>query len=81
MQLHAAVLRSAERIGLGDLFEVAQGTHKLDPSKKPRTIDAVRTIADFRKQVPVAPYEYVAPYIEKVQKRGAIGKKRKTVRC
>jgi len=30
--------------------------------------DAIRTIADFRKQIPIAPYEYVAPYIEKVQK-------------
>src|SRR5438067_1637318 len=27
---------------------------------------AVRTAADFRHNVPVAPYEYVAPYIEKV---------------
>src|SRR5206468_11556268 len=25
------------------LFEVAEGTHKLDPSRKPRTIDVVRT--------------------------------------
>jgi hypothetical protein len=29
---------------------------------------AIRTIADYRKNVPVAPYEYVAPYIERVQK-------------
>jgi len=29
---------------------------------------AVRSVADFRKHVPVAPYEYVAPYIERVQK-------------
>src|SRR5947209_5525157 len=29
---------------------------------------AVRTVADYRKNVPVAPYEYVAPYIERVQK-------------
>lgn len=28
----------------------------------------VRTVADYRRNVPVAPYEYVAPYIEKVQK-------------
>jgi hypothetical protein len=28
----------------------------------------VRTLAEFRKNVPVAPYEYVAPYIERVQK-------------
>src|SRR6516164_9138931 len=28
----------------------------------------IRTVADFRKQVPVAPYEYVHPYIEKVQR-------------
>ena len=28
---------------------------------------AVRTVADYRTNVPVAPYEYVAPYIEKVQ--------------
>ncbi|MDY3560849.1 GH3 auxin-responsive promoter family protein, partial [Gemmata sp. JC673] len=27
----------------------------------------VRAVADFRANVPVAPYEYVAPYIEKVQ--------------
>ncbi len=27
----------------------------------------IRTADDFRKNVPVAPYEYVAPYIEKVQ--------------
>ena len=30
---------------------------------------AVRTVADFRHNVPVAPYEYVAPYIERVQTR------------
>ena len=29
---------------------------------------AVRTIADFRKNIPIAPYEYVAPYIERVTK-------------
>src|SRR5262245_6034919 len=28
----------------------------------------IRTVADFRRQVPVAPYEYVQPYIERVQK-------------
>jgi hypothetical protein len=28
----------------------------------------VRTVGEFRKNVPVAPYEYVAPYIERVQK-------------
>ncbi|MCS7271411.1 MAG: GH3 auxin-responsive promoter family protein, partial [Gemmataceae bacterium] len=28
--------------------------------------DLVRSVADFRRQVPVAPYEYVAPYIERV---------------
>src|SRR5438132_3740510 len=28
---------------------------------------SIRTIADFRKNVPIAPYEYVAPYIERVQ--------------
>jgi hypothetical protein len=27
----------------------------------------IRTVAGFRKNVPVAPYEYVAPYIERVQ--------------
>ncbi len=31
----------------------------------------IRTVADFRKQVPIAPYEYVEPYVERV-KRGAI---------
>jgi hypothetical protein len=29
---------------------------------------AIRTLADYRRSVPVAPYEYVAPYIEKVQR-------------
>lgn len=29
---------------------------------------AVRTVADYRRQVPVAPYEYVEPYIERVKK-------------
>ncbi|MDB5311309.1 MAG: auxin-responsive promoter [Gemmataceae bacterium] len=29
---------------------------------------AARTVADYRRTVPVAPYEYVAPYIERVQK-------------
>src|SRR6266545_2261288 len=28
---------------------------------------AITTVADYRANVPVAPYEYVAPYIEKVQ--------------
>lgn len=28
----------------------------------------IRTVAEFRNNVPVAPYEYVAPYIERVQK-------------
>jgi len=28
----------------------------------------IRTIADYRKHVPVAPYEYVEPYIERVKK-------------
>lgn len=28
---------------------------------------AIRTAEDYRRNVPVAPYEYVAPYIEKVQ--------------
>jgi hypothetical protein len=28
---------------------------------------SVASVADYRKSVPVAPYEYVAPYIEKVQ--------------
>ncbi len=27
----------------------------------------INSVADYRKNVPVAPYEYVAPYIEKVQ--------------
>lgn len=27
----------------------------------------INTVADYRKNVPIAPYEYVAPYIEKVQ--------------
>ncbi len=31
------------------------------------SFDAIRTVADYRHNVPVAPYEYVAPYIEKVQ--------------
>ena len=29
--------------------------------------DTITSVADFRRNVPVAPYEYVAPYIEKVQ--------------
>lgn len=29
---------------------------------------AINTVAEYRKNVPVAPYEYVAPYIEKVQR-------------
>ncbi len=29
---------------------------------------SIRTAADFRRQAPIAPYEYVQPYIEKVQK-------------
>lgn len=29
---------------------------------------AARTIADYRHSVPIAPYEYVAPYVERVQK-------------
>jgi hypothetical protein len=29
---------------------------------------SIRTIADFRRQAPVAPYEYVQPYIEQVQR-------------
>src|SRR5205823_3888134 len=28
----------------------------------------VRSAAEFRRHVPVAPYEYVAPYIERVQR-------------
>src|SRR4051794_24066161 len=28
----------------------------------------VCTVADYRRNVPIAPYEYVAPYIERVQK-------------
>jgi len=28
----------------------------------------IRSIEDFRRQIPVAPYEYVQPYIEKVQR-------------
>jgi hypothetical protein len=28
----------------------------------------IRTVADFRRQAPVAPYEYVQPYIEQVQR-------------
>ena len=28
----------------------------------------VRTVADFRRQMPIAPYEYVQPYIERVKK-------------
>src|SRR5439155_1280398 len=28
----------------------------------------IKSIADYRKQVPVGPYEYVQPYIEKVQR-------------
>ena len=28
----------------------------------------IRTVADYRKNVPIAPYEYVAPYIERVMK-------------
>jgi hypothetical protein len=28
---------------------------------------AINTVADYRNNVPIAPYEYVAPYIEKVQ--------------
>jgi len=30
--------------------------------------NTIRTVADFRKNVPIAPYEYVAPYIERVTK-------------
>ncbi len=33
--------------------------------------DDIRTVEDFRRQVPIAPYEYVEPYIERV-KRGEI---------
>lgn len=29
-------------------------------------LDAVRDVLDYRRQVPVAPYEYIAPYIERV---------------
>jgi hypothetical protein len=29
-------------------------------------LNAVRSVLDYRRQVPVAPYEYVAPYIERV---------------
>ena len=29
---------------------------------------SISTLADFRKQLPIAPYEYVASYIERVQK-------------
>jgi hypothetical protein len=28
----------------------------------------IRSVADFRRQVPVAPYEYIAPYIDRVRK-------------
>ena len=28
----------------------------------------VNTVPDYRRNVPIAPYEYVAPYIERVQK-------------
>jgi len=29
---------------------------------------SIATLADYRRQVPIAPYEYVSPYIERVQK-------------
>jgi hypothetical protein len=29
---------------------------------------SISTVADYRRNVPIAPYEYVAPYIEKVQR-------------
>ena len=29
---------------------------------------AARTVADYRKSVPIAPYEYVEPYVERLQK-------------
>jgi hypothetical protein len=29
---------------------------------------AIRTIADYRRQVPIAPYEYVEPYVERLKK-------------
>ena len=29
--------------------------------------DSIRTVADYRRQVPVAPYERLAPYIERVK--------------
>ncbi len=35
---------------------------------KDHSFPAVRTVGDFRKAVPVRPYEYVAPYIDRVQK-------------
>src|SRR5580704_13120195 len=28
----------------------------------------IKTLSDYRRNVPIAPYEYVAPYIEKVQR-------------
>lgn len=31
-------------------------------------LDRIKTVADFRRQVPIAPYEYYQPYIEKVQR-------------
>src|SRR3954463_1986188 len=30
--------------------------------------DTIRTVADFRHNIPVAPYEAIAPYIERVQR-------------
>jgi hypothetical protein len=55
--------------------EVVQTALLLDILRKQANTDfgrdhkfqTVNAVADFRKNVPIAPYEYVSPYIEKVQ--------------
>lgn len=65
LRLFEADCHRPEAVQTARLLEIVR-RHQHTAFGRDHRFDLISSVTDFRRQVPVAPYEYVAPYIERV---------------
>jgi hypothetical protein len=65
LRLFERACQQPEAVQTARLLQIIS-QHQATAFGRDHRFDQIRSVADFRRQVPVAPYEYVAPYITRV---------------
>jgi len=65
LRLFASACQNPEAVQTALLLQIVRRNASTAFGRDHR-LETVRSVLDYRRQVPVAPYEYVAPYIERV---------------